>query len=366
MNSAGETEVYSARELAEAAGVPFAQVQALMATGELPSVRARFVRQVDAVTWGRRLRGSAPRPRDLDPSLPGALTVSWPEPIPRQPMFAPAPATPRPAGLPAAISAVAHLIVGAAAVLITTAGLDSAAPARTENRLTEPLRMVYLALPGPGGGGGGGGLRQPKPAPVAKREGTRPLSSPLPPREPPAPLEPPPDDPPPPPIDAEALPPVIAPVITSASDEEDRAGVLDPSDATEVARGPGDGGGAGTGAGTGLGEGEGSGIGAGEGGGTGGGPYRPGSGIAPPSLLREVKPVYTEEARRRNVTGDVLLEIVVRSDGSVGDVRVLDGLGYGLDQRAADAVRQWRFAPATRRGMPVDVLVEVAVEFRLR
>jgi protein TonB len=98
----------------------------------------------------------------------------------------------------------------------------------------------------------------------------------------------------------------------------------------------------------------------------GGGPYRPGSGISPPSLLREVKPTYTDEARRRNITGDVVLEIVVRADGTVGEIRLLDGLGSGLNQRAIEAVRQWRFSPARRFGQPVDVLVEVAVEFRLR
>jgi protein TonB len=50
----------------------------------------------------------------------------------------------------------------------------------------------------------------------------------------------------------------------------------------------------------------------------------------------------------------------------VGDIRVIQGLGGGLDRRAIDAVRQWRFAPGERLGTPVDVLVEVAVEFRLR
>ena len=90
---------------------------------------------------------------------------------------------------------------------------------------------------------------------------------------------------------------------------------------------------------TGNGNGSGSGIGDGSGGGTGGGPYRPGSGIQPPRLVHEVKAIYTDEGRRRNVTGDVLLEIVVRRDGSVGDVSVLRGLGAGLDQQAIDAVR---------------------------
>ena len=66
------------------------------------------------------------------------------------------------------------------------------------------------------------------------------------------------------------------------------------------------------------------------------------------------------------IEGDVVMEIVVRRDGSVSNVRVLQGLGHGLDQRAIEAVRQWRFAPARRRGAPVDVLVEVAMEFKLR
>jgi TonB family protein len=61
-----------------------------------------------------------------------------------------------------------------------------------------------------------------------------------------------------------------------------------------------------------------------------------------------------------------VLEVVVQRDGSVRSVRVLEGLGSGLDERAIEAVRQWRFAPARRMGQPVDVLVEVAVEFRLR
>src|SRR5581483_5024186 len=131
-------------------------------------------------------------------------------------------------------------------------------------------------------------------------------------------------------------------------------------------RGSGKGGGAGTGAGTGLGAGDGSGVGEGSGGGTGGGPYRPGSGVQPPRLVREVKADYTEDARRRGLAGEVELEIVVRRDGSVGDVRVLRGLGSGLSEQAVQAVRQWKFVPAQRQGAPVDVIVEVAVEFKLR
>jgi protein TonB len=79
-----------------------------------------------------------------------------------------------------------------------------------------------------------------------------------------------------------------------------------------------------------------------------------------------VKADYTEEARRRNIEGEVVLEIVVRRDGSVGDVKLVNGLGSGLNDRAITAVKQWRFSPAKRLGAPVDVIVEVAVEFKLR
>ena len=61
-----------------------------------------------------------------------------------------------------------------------------------------------------------------------------------------------------------------------------------------------------------------------------------------------------------------VIGIVIRSDGSVGDVKVLRGLGFGLDDRAVAAVRNWKFSPARRLGTPVDVIVEVEVEFSLR
>jgi TonB family protein len=159
---------------------------------------------------------------------------------------------------------------------------------------------------------------------------------------------------------------LVAPVVAAASNPDEREGVIEKGRDQSTSQGTGDGGGAGRGQGTGNGEGVGSGIGDGSGGGTGGGPFRPGSGIEAPRLVREVKADYTDDARRRGITGDVVLEIVVRRDGTVGDVTVLQGLGAGLDQRAVNAVRQWRFSPARRRGEAVDVIVEVAVEFTLR
>jgi len=260
-----------------------------------------------------------------------------------------------------------HAAIAGVLLLMTTMGL-ARPPALVTPAERNEARLVFLALPGPGGGGGGGGHREPAPAPKAERKGVSAMRSPLPVRRPPPPVDPPKvvrvSDPPP--VKAEPLPPIVAPVVSVAADTRDRVGVPVDTAPDNETHGPGAGNGAGTGQGTGLGEGEGSGIGPGSGGGTGGGPYRPGSGITPPSVLREVRPDYTEDGRRRNIEGDVVLEIVVRRDGAVGDVKLLQGLGAGLDQRAIEAVRQWRFSPAQRQGVPVDVIVEVAVEFKLR
>jgi protein TonB len=270
--------------------------------------------------------------------------------------------------MPAAASAALHGVMLGGLLLATLIPLGSTS-ARTLDVVTpQPMRLVYLNLPGPGGGGGGGGMRLKRPATQARREGKSSLSSPLPDRKP-VPEQPAPrieEPPPPPPTPPEPLPPVEAPVVARGSDPVSEAGVLEERAPAPPSRGSGEGGGAGTGQGVGLGEGRGSGIGEGEGGGEGGGPFRPGSGIAPPRLLSEVKPDYTEDARRRGLEGEVVLEIVVRRDGRVGDVRVMKGLGAGLDQQAVQAVRRWQFAAATRKGRPVDVIVEVAVEFKLR
>ena len=230
------------------------------------------------------------------------------------------------------------------------------------------MRLVFVAAPGPGGGGGGG---SPAPESAATEGAARrrsAISSPVPARrEPNRCARPAPPEPAPTPVlKAEPLPTLVAPIVEAPADARTRSGVLQQSSAEIDSRGPGSGGGIGAGQGTGIGAGDGNGIGPGSGGGTGGGPYRPGSGIEAPQLLREVKADYTEDARQRGVSGDVVLEIVVRRDGTVGDVKILQGLGGGLNDRAVQAVRQWRFAPARRHGAAVDVIVEVAVEFKLR
>jgi TonB family protein len=345
-------DVFTPREVARASGVSEAEVLALVARGEVRTVGSgRFMSRGEAVRVGRALVSK----RAADATVPAA-------------MFSLGRASSSTARVPFAASGMAHAAVVSTLVAATTLGLGRTTTLADSRDEVKPARLVFLALPGPGGGGGGGGLRQKLAPPRAERKGTQSLDSPLPVRrapEPPRPVERP-KDPEPPKTPTEPLPPVQAPVVAAPSDERTHAGVLEQTTAQNESRGPGTGGGAGTGRGTGLGEGEGSGIGEGSGGGTGGGPYRPGSGVEPPSLIHEVRPDYTEQARQRSVEGEVVMEIVVRRDGSVGDVRVLQGLGHGLDERAVQAVRQWRFSPAQRKGIAVDVMVEVAMEFRIR
>jgi len=87
-----------------------------------------------------------------------------------------------------------------------------------------------------------------------------------------------------------------------------------------------------------------------------------------PVVLREKKPQYTSDAMRAKVQGTVLLECVVKPDGSVGDVKVVRSLDstFGLDLEALKAAQQWRFKPGTRMGEPVRVAITIEMSFTLR
>jgi TonB family protein len=129
--------------------------------------------------------------------------------------------------------------------------------------------------------------------------------------------------------------------------------------------GPGSGSGIGTGSGGGVGSGRGPGVGPGWGGGIGGGAYRVGGGVSAPRAIYDPEPEYSEEARKAKYQGTVVLWVVVGPDGRVRDMRVSRTLGMGLDEKAIDAVRQWRFEPARKNGQPVPVQVSIEVNFRL-
>ncbi len=130
--------------------------------------------------------------------------------------------------------------------------------------------------------------------------------------------------------------------------------------------GPGVGGGIGIGQGRGVGEGDGPGQGAGSGGGFGGGVFAVGGGVTAPQIVYRIDPTYSEDARKARYQGTIVIEAIVRKDGSVEVIRVVRSVGFGLEERAMNALRQWKFSPARRNGQPVDVAVNIEVNFRLR
>jgi len=135
----------------------------------------------------------------------------------------------------------------------------------------------------------------------------------------------------------------------------------------KLSGGPGDGGGIGSGDGTGIGPGKGPGLGPGEGGGTGGGVGYLGTGgsLVAPTLLIKADPEYSEEARKARLQGTVRLRIEVNAQGLAQNIVVQQSLGMGLDDRAIEAVRKWRFSPGKVNGRPAVMAAYVDVNFRL-
>jgi periplasmic protein TonB len=121
----------------------------------------------------------------------------------------------------------------------------------------------------------------------------------------------------------------------------------------------------GNGSGTGLGSGNGGGIGPGSGGNMGGGPRRIGGGVSAPVLIFQVEPEFSEEARKAKVAGNVLVNLWVDTSGNPSHVRVIRGVGMGLDEKAMEAVRQYKFKPAMENGKPVLVELNVEVNFQI-
>jgi TonB family protein len=132
-----------------------------------------------------------------------------------------------------------------------------------------------------------------------------------------------------------------------------------------LSNGTGSGGGIGSGKGGGVGSGNGAGVGPGEGGGFGGGVFRVGGGVTPPTLLQKVEPEYSEEARKAKHAGTVVLYIEVTPDGRASNIRVQHSLGLGLDEKAIEAVKKWKFSPGKKDGKPVTVAATIEVNFRL-
>lgn len=205
------------------------------------------------------------------------------------------------------------------------------------------------------GGGGGGGDRSPTPAskgaiPKFAKEQFAPPMAVIPNPHPQLPVAP----------TLLGPPELKLPQMSENMPWGDPSGVLGPA-----SNGPGFGGGIGSGEGGGVGSGKGGGLGPGEGGGTGGGVYSVGGGVSEPVPIFKPDPAYSEEARKAKYQGTVVLWIVVDASGSVTDCRVVKPLGLGLDEKAVETVKTWKFKPALRNGTPVPVRVMVEVSFRL-
>ncbi len=226
------------------------------------------------------------------------------------------------------------------------------------------------------GGGGGGGREEAKPASFGKT--------------PQASLDVPqilPPDPKPPKINNPALP-VPATINADPMLIPPDARVLpygDPkSKSTDPSSGPGKGNGIGDGTGTGIGPGEGNGFGPGRGGNVGGGDFNAGGGgpggggggdyskiftgkdvTTKARLISKPEPQYTEDARKNQITGTVVLKVVFASSGQVTNIRTVSGLPYGLTERAIAAARQIKFTPATKDGHQVSMWMQLEYNFNL-
>jgi TonB family protein len=226
------------------------------------------------------------------------------------------------------------------------------------------------------GGGGGGGREESKPASFGKT--------------PQASLDVPqilPPDPKPPQIKNPALP-VPATLNADPMLIPPDARVLpygDPkSKSTDLSSGPGKGNGIGDGTGTGIGPGEGNGFGPGRGGNVGGGDFNAGGGgpggggggdyskiftgkdvTTKARLISKPEPQYTEDARKNQITGTVVLKVVFASSGQVTNIRTVSGLPYGLTERAIAAARQIKFTPATKDGHQVSMWMQLEYNFNL-
>jgi TonB family protein len=223
-------------------------------------------------------------------------------------------------------------------------------------------------------GSGSGGLNHPIPA----QQGRPPQPSPI-----PAPIS--------------QFPPVHKPSLPVAGIDIDPAlwanlplpAYGDPrSSSTTPSNGPGDGGGMGNAIGTGIGEGRGSGVGPGEDGNIGGGRKGPPGGGGPGGsngndpndrdrvyrlpqvterarVISKPEPQYTEDARRNQITGTVILRTVFSRTGEVINIRASQSLPFGLTEKAIAAARQIRFHPATKDGHPVNVYVQLEYNFSI-
>ena len=251
-------------------------------------------------------------------------------------------------------STLVHLLAIAAILLATYLGkrmVDVAKPKESVLLIAPDLAIpVSKTLSGGGGGGGDRDKLQASPGrlPTQSRQQITPPMAVV--------RNPDPKLPVPPSIVA---PPLPQPNLEALGDPLSHLPSL-PSNGMGAGGGIGD-----EGRGGGVGSGEGPGFGPGHGGGYGGGAYKIGGGVSAPKVIYQPDPEYSDEARKAKFSGTCVLWLVVGPDGKARDIRVARTLGLGLDEKAIEAVKTWRFEPGMKDGKPVATQLNVEVTFRL-
>ncbi len=260
----------------------------------------------------------------------------------------------------ATVSLMVHVVAIAAIIALSIVGVK-----KVQEKQHETVTLIApdlsppplpMTKPGPSAGGGGGGgdhdkLQAPKgKLPKAAMEQITPPAMVIRNDHPKLAVEP---------------TVVLPPQIKLASNMPNLGNPMSAVPSGPPSNGTGGGGGIGSGNGGGVGSGSGPGVGPGHGGGIGGGVFRVGGGVSPPRALDTPDPEYSEEARKAKYQGTCVLWLIVGPDGKPRDEKVARALGMGLDEKAIQAVRNWKFEPAMKDGKPVAVQINVEVNFRL-
>jgi protein TonB len=266
------------------------------------------------------------------------------------------------------LSIFMHVAIVGFLFLLIHKGSDPLQPQDNVVMVTNPVYLPFEGDGRDGGGGGGGGKGEQAPPATGRMPDTARFQLVAPDPKDPQPLAP-----------AQDLMTSTATVVMPIDIPQNQAlpigDIMAPPNGSRSS-GPGLGGGIGTGTGTGVGSGRGPGVGPGSGGGMGGGsgggigsgigPYVAGNGVSAPVAILQPLPAYTEEARKARAEGIVMIQAIIRSNGTVDSFKVIRGLGYGLDESAIQTIAsKWRFKPGTLKGVPVDVQANIEVSFRL-
>jgi periplasmic protein TonB len=295
-------------------------------------------------TWLGNLRGMFQQEK-LPPLVLTSQPVAVPDPFraPRSP-------------LSSALSVGAHVaIIGLIIFLIIEARMHPKPVPKVQTVQMDITPFRPIAPKGAAmGGGGGGGARELVPAPKGRlpKFSETPITPPMLAvnEHPKLAVEP-----------TIKMPPnVVLPNNNLPNLGDPRTSIVGPA-----SNGTGSGAGLGSGDGGGIGSGSGAGYGPGEGGGYGGGLYHVGGGVSPPVLIYSVDAEFSDEARRAKYQGVSVVSLIVDAHGLPQRIRVVRKLGMGLDEKAVEAVRQYKFRPSTYQGKPVPVEITIEVNFHI-